>query len=160
MPRSSWASSEGRVDACSPDGADSRPVSAPTRPDVLVDAILHPGERDRFVSMCRATTPEEVAGLRRKVVGQLGRIEGLVDERPTLDADASRQLAAALLSALDDVPSLSEGQRSLLRGALEYYVDESDSISDLDDPTGFDDDIRVANAVFREIGRDDLVITP
>ena len=110
--------------------------------------------------MCRVTDPDETAGLRRRVVAQLGRIEGLLDERPAIDADASRQLAAALLSALDDVPTLSEGKRALLRGALEYYVDESDSISDLDDPTGFDDDIRVANAVFREIGRDDLVITP
>lgn len=135
-------------------------MTVPTRPDVLVDAILHPGERDRFVSMCRATGPEEAAELRRMVVGQLGRIESLLDERPAVDADASRQLAAALLSALDDLPTLSEGRRSLLRGALEYYVDESDTISDLDDPTGFDDDIRVANAVFREIGRDDLVITP
>jgi hypothetical protein len=135
-------------------------VSAPTRPDALVDSILHPGERDRFVSMCRVTEPDEVPELRRRVVGQLGRIERLVDERPAVDADASRQLAAALLSALDDVPTLSEEQRSLLRGALEYYVDENDSASDLDDPTGFDDDIRVANAVFREIGRDDLVITP
>ncbi len=135
-------------------------MSVPIRPDVLVDAILHPGERDRFVAMCRTTDPGEVAELRRKVVDHLGMIEGLLDERPAVDADASRQLAAALLSALDDVPSLSEGRRSLLRGALEYYVDESDSISDLDDPTGFDDDIRVANAVFREIGRDDLVITP
>lgn len=135
-------------------------MSVPTRPDVLVDAILHPGERDRFVSMCRTTSPDEVAGLRRMIVGHLGRVESLIDERPAVDADASRLLAAALLSALDDVPALSEGQRSLLRGALEYYVDESDSISDLDDPTGFDDDIRVANAVFREIGRDDLVIRP
>lgn len=135
-------------------------MSAPTRPDVLVDAILHPGERDRFVAMCRVTDPAETAGLRRRVVAHLGRIEGLLEERPTIDADASRQLAAALLSALDDAPTLSEGRLALLRGALEYYVDESDSISDLDDPTGFDDDIRVANAVFREIGRDDLVITP
>ncbi|MEO1063956.1 MAG: hypothetical protein AAFZ07_21260 [Actinomycetota bacterium] len=135
-------------------------MSAPTRPDVLVDAILHPGERDRFVAMCRVTDPGETAELRRRVVAHLGRIEGLLDERSTIDADASRQLAAALLSALDDAPALSEGRLALLRGALEYYVDESDSISDLDDPTGFDDDIRVANAVFREIGRDDLVITP
>ena len=94
------------------------------------------------------------------MVGHLGLVESMVDERPAVDADASRQLAAALLSALDDLPALSEGRRSLLRGALEYYVDESDSISDLDDPTGFDDDIRVANAVFQEIGRNDLVLRP
>ncbi|MEM8904715.1 MAG: hypothetical protein AAGA17_05665 [Actinomycetota bacterium] len=135
-------------------------MSAPTRPDVLVDAILHPGERDRFVALCLETDPAEAPELRRRVVGHLALVESLLDERPAVDADASRQLAAALLSALDDLPTLADGRRSLLRGALEYYVDESDSISDLDDPTGFDDDIRVANAVFREIGRDDLVITP
>lgn len=130
------------------------------RPDVLVDGILHPGERDRFVAMCVATEPDDVPLLRARVVAHLGRIEGLVDAQPAIDGDAARSLAAALLSALDDTPSLGDDRRSLLRGAVEYFIDEADSIDDLDDPIGFDDDIRIANAVFEEIGRHDLLIRP
>jgi hypothetical protein len=130
------------------------------RPDVLVDGILHPGERDRFVAMCVATEVGDVPALRSRVVAHLAHIEELVDGRPAVDGDAARALAAALLSALDDAPTLDDDHRSLLRGAVEYFVDESDSIDDLDDPTGFDDDIRVANAVFEQVGRHDLLISP
>ncbi|MEM9033627.1 MAG: hypothetical protein AAGD18_03450 [Actinomycetota bacterium] len=130
------------------------------QPDVLVDGILHPGERDRFVAMCVPTGLDEVPGLRARIVGHLGHVESLVDGPNLVDGDAARALAAALLSALDDAPTLDGDRRALLRGAIEYFVDQSDSIDDVDDPTGFDDDIRVANAVFEEISRHELLIRP
>lgn len=129
-------------------------------PDVLVDGILHPGERDRFTTMCVPTEVHEVPGLRERIVAHLGRVESLVDGPRAVDGDAARALAAALLSALDDAPSLDDARRALLRGAIEYFVDESDLIDDVDDPTGFDDDIRVANAVLEEIGRHELLVKP
>lgn len=134
-------------------------MSENTGPDLVVDGILHPGERDRFVLMCQATPLSEVPALRQRIVQHLGRVEALIDDHPTLDADAARTLTGCLLSALDDMPTLDENERSLMRGAAEYFIDTNDERDDIGDPIGFDDDIRVANAVFETIERPDLIIS-
>ncbi len=135
-------------------------MTDPARPALVVNDILHPAERDRFVAACEETDVDAVPELRQRILGHLAHLEASLDEYPVADADSARVLAAALLSALDDAPTLPAEHRALLRGAIEYYIDTSDVDDDLTSPTGFDDDIRVANAVFEVMGRDELIVRP
>jgi len=50
--------------------------------------------------------------------------------------------------------------RALLRGAVVYFIEADDTANDLTDVIGFDDDVRVLNAVLDALGRQDLLIAP
>jgi hypothetical protein len=65
-------------------------------------------------------------------------------------------IAGALIAAVDGAARLSLHERSLLNGAIGYFLEVEDEAHDVRDPRGFEDDARVARSVLEVIGRVDL----
>jgi hypothetical protein len=128
------------------------------RTDRLLEGILHPGEVDRFVSAARPTTPDELAGLRLRVLAHAARVSELGRRDPRVDVETAQRIATVLAQLCDEPDQLADDQRALLRGAVEYFVLDDDEVDDTDDVVGFDDDARVVNAVTAALGRRDLRI--
>ena len=129
-----------------------------SRTDRLLEGILHPGEVDRFVSAARPTGPEELAGLRLRVLAHAARVAELGRQQPRVDVETAQRIAGVLTQLCDEPDQLADDQRALLRGAVEYFVLDDDEVDDTDDVIGFDDDARVVNAVTAALGRHDLRI--
>ena len=128
------------------------------RSRLILEGIIHPGEIDRFTVGAVPTAPDQLAGLRLRVLTYFARIETLAAKRAVVDVDAARKVADTLSRLLDEPDVYSDQQRELLRGAVEYFVLDRDNRADLTDAIGFDDDARVVNALLDVLGRADLVI--
>ena len=124
-------------------------------PNTVVHGLLHPGEIDRFTSLCFATDREELKGLRLRVLAYIASLVRLADADPRIDVETARLIASTLAHVLDDPVDLDEIDRALLRGATEYFLLTDDDGGDLK-PLGFDDDRRVLNRVLEAMGRFDL----
>ncbi len=136
-------------------------MSEHARLDLLLDGLLHPGEVDRLVAGARTTSAEEMRWLSVRVVAHLDQIEATAHDRAQVDVDTARQVAASLITLIDDgAAALDADGRALVHGAVEYFVLDRDSSSDTDDGLGFDDDARVLNAVLTAVGRADLRVQP
>jgi uncharacterized membrane protein YkvA (DUF1232 family) len=122
-------------------------IDPAARARLLVQEILHPEEMNRFVAGCAPTDPSDFAGLRLRTQAYLAW---------TRDEAARRD---ALVRLLDEPDQYDAEQRALLRGAVSYFVDTDDSANDVTDAIGFDDDVRVVNAVLDAVGRRDLRIS-
>jgi uncharacterized membrane protein YkvA (DUF1232 family) len=129
------------------------------RADLLLDGILHPGEVDRFVAGAVPTAADELPGLRLRVLAHLARVDELGRRQPRVDTEAAQRIAAVLVRLCDEPDQIDDRGRALLRGAIEYFVLETDEVDDVDDVIGFDDDARVVNAVTAALGRQDLRIS-
>ncbi|MCP5027633.1 MAG: hypothetical protein GY929_15265 [Actinomycetia bacterium] len=129
-----------------------------SRPDSVVEGLLHPQQADQFTSLCRATSADELAGLRLRVRIHLAEVDGAARTDDRVDIDMARRIATVLGQLLDEPDSWDPEQRALLRGAVEYFHLSEDLRSDLTDWFGFDDDARVTNAVTSAVGRADLTI--
>ena len=125
------------------------------RTDLLLDGLLHRQEVDRFASLCVPTSPEELKGLRLRILAYLASLVSMARTSPEIDIHLARRIGSVLASVLDDPIDLDETDRALLRGATEYFLLTSDDGDDLR-PLGFDDDARVVNRVLVAIGRADL----
>jgi hypothetical protein len=132
-------------------------MSDANRANLLVEAILHAGEVDRLVAGSAPTAAAELPGLRLRVLAYLARVEAEAEGRPVVDIEAARKIGWVLAELCDD-NGLDDERRALLRGAVEYFVLDHDSVDDTADVVGFDDDARVVNAVTAAIGRPDLTI--
>lgn len=145
-----------------------RPVAGQTggmtsslRPDLVVDQLLHPNERDRFVSLCSATTCDELAEQLPRIATYAEEIETAAKTNELTDVETGHRIAAVLTDLVKTdcaEPSLTDEGRALLRGAVEYFLLTGDTQDDLTDLLGFDDDVRVVNAVSGVLDRDDLHI--
>lgn len=128
------------------------------RAQLLVEGILHPGEVDRFTLGAIGTDPEELAGLRLRVLAYITHVDHMAATRPRVDIDVARRIAEVLSQLLDEPDQFDAHGRQMLRGAVEYFVLDRDGNGDLTDVIGFDDDARVVNAVVESLGRGDLRI--
>ncbi len=124
-----------------------------------LDDLLRPEQQQQFHRLCIPTTPDELLELPDVVQMHL---DGVTDEqRPATDVETAQAIAVSLLKLLADeelMERIDDEERSLVRGAVEYYLLTDDAAGDLDDPLGFDDDARVANWVFQRLDREDLVV--
>lgn len=130
------------------------------RARLLVQEILHPEEMDRFVAACVPTDPAEFPGLRLRTQVYIAWARQEAADQRALDLDTALAIGGALLNLLDEPDVYDAEARALLRGAVDYFIDAEDSSNDLTDALGFDDDVRVLNAVLEAIGRRDLLIAP
>lgn len=135
------------------------PTDAAARARLLVQGIIHPDEMDRFATLCQPTAPGELAGLRLRTQAHLAWARQLAARSSAVDLDAAERVAGTLLRLLDEPDEYDDEQRALLRGATEYFLDVGDADNDQTDALGFDDDVRVLNAVLDSLGRRDLLIT-
>ncbi len=62
-------------------------------------------------------------------------------------------IGSSLTRLLTDGTNFNAEQRSLIRGAVEYFLLADDASGDLDDVFGFDDDARVLNSMLERIGK-------
>jgi len=134
-------------------------MSSHLRPDLVVDQLLHPNERDQFVGLCVTTTCEELNAQLPRIQGYLAEIEAAWKLDESTDVDTARKIAAALEDLIKTDcadPSLTNEGRALLRGAIEYFLLTVDNQDDITDLLGFDDDARVVNAVSDVLERPDL----
>jgi len=136
------------------------PTDAAARARLLVQEILHPDEMNRFAAGCVPTAAAEFAGLRLRTQGYVAWATEESKRLGTVDLETAVRIGETLTALLDEPDQYDADQRALLRGAVVYFVDADDSANDLTDLVGFDDDVRVVNAVLDAIGRRDLIITP
>jgi len=134
-------------------------IDPAARARLLVQEILHPEEMNRFVAGCAPTDPSDFAGLRLRTQAYLAWTRDEAARHGALDIDTALAIGDALVRLLDEPDQYDAEQRALLRGAVSYFVDTEDSANDVTDAIGFDDDVRVVNAVLDAVGRRDLRIS-
>lgn len=129
------------------------------RPELVVDQVLHPRERDQFAALCTATSPSELEALVPRIDSYLEKVEAAAEESSVTDVDTGRRLADSLRLLVQSCADYDDDQRALVRGSIEYFILTGDDQNDLDDILGFDDDVRVLNAVVDLLDRNDLAVT-
>ena len=97
---------------------------ASARARLLVQEILHPDEMDRFVAACiahrrRRTWPGSGCAPRPTSPGHAMR----PCTRPTSTSTWPADIAATLLTLLDEPDQYPAEDRALLRGAVDYFLD-------------------------------------
>ena len=107
----------------------------------LADALL-----GRLRELSRETSAEELEALRAVVLERGNQLAKLA-EKHTFDSERGKKVAQQLADALAHASDLSEVERSLLRGATDYFLLVEDSEHDLTSKTGFVDDQQVVDAV-------------
>ena len=131
------------------------------RPSLVVDQLLHPTERDRFVGLCVETTCDELSQQLPRIAEYLDSVEARAKDNVMTDTETAVRVANALTELVQtdcENPQLTAPGRALLRGAIEYFVLTGDNQDDLGELLGFDDDVRVVNAVSQVLHRPDLHI--
>lgn len=69
-----------------------------------------------------------------------------------INVDLAVEIAQRLHMMLDNYHKVEDKQRALIVGAVRYFVDSADGVSDLNFGTGFHDDAAVVNYVLQQIG--------
>lgn len=112
----------------------------------------------RFRELCEDVCEDEVKKFLPEVKKVLHKFLQLSGEHPRLDMDAAEMLCRVTQDVLKDYTQLPTEGRSLVIGAVRYFVQDTDGLSEIEFASGFHDDVRVMNHVLEEIGRDDLYI--
>lgn len=60
---------------------------------------------------------------------------------------------------MDAQEDYTRRERALLAGAVRYFIDNDDIYAELSNPTGFEDDTQILNAVCVYLARRDLTTT-
>lgn len=119
--------------------------------EVLPDPGALPGLDDRDVrwqlrKRAEPSTPDELRACAKRVINRAKQLE-MLSKRHPFDLEIAKECARKLLAMCKDIDRLDEGERFLLRGALEYFLAVEDGSHDLATVDGFSDDLAVAEAV-------------
>lgn len=125
---------------------------------VDLEDLFNPDEQRRFRRLCLPTTRDELTELADTVELHVEQVRA--EAGPQTDVDSAEALGKTLCEVLQSGLAFDDDERSLLRGAVEYFILADDADSDLDDPVGFDDDIRVLNAVLDRIDLPEFKLSP
>ncbi len=125
--------------------------------NIDLDDLLHPDEQQRFRRLCIPTTPSELVEQLEIVAVHLDYLREAANHHT--DMETADRMAAVFSSLIGDGEGFDDDERALIRGAIEYFVLLDDADGDVEDPLGFDDDVRVLNSVLRRIDRYELAIT-
>ncbi len=120
-------------------------------PIIDLEDLLNPDEQHQFRQLCIETSAEDLAQLTSVVDLHLEQIRDY--DGPNADVETAEAIGSSLTSLLTDDTTFDDEQRSLIRGAVEYFLLADDASGDLDDVFGFDDDARVLNSVLERIGK-------
>ncbi len=116
-----------------------------------LEDLLNPDEQQRFRRLCLQTSAEDLVQLTAVVELHLSQIDEV--ESATADKETAKKIGTSLTNLVTSGDDFNADERSLIRGAVEYFLLADDASGDLDDPLGFDDDARVLNSVLDRIGR-------
>ncbi len=127
-----------------------------SEPAIDLDDLLHPDEQRRFRALCLETSAAELAELVEQVPAHLDQMRAMASH--VTDLETAARLSEALVSLIGDGTGpdgagFDAEERSLIRGAVEYFILLDDTDDDLSNPIGFDDDVRVFNSVLDRIDR-------
>ncbi len=136
-------------------GAVSDPIPGEI-PSLDLDELLNPDEQLRFHRLCMPTSSTELAELLGVVRLHLEQVIELADHRT--DVETAERIASCFEQLLMGDSGFAPDERMLIRGAVEYFLLSDDADGDLENVVGFDDDVRVLNAVLRQIERPELTI--
>lgn len=106
----------------------------------------------------RPTTDADLAALRSVLADHVAAVEARAEERSHVEVALARDLASAFTTVIDD-GGLDDDQRSIVRAAIDYFVQPYDAEADLSSPIGLEDDAFIANTAFERVGRSDLVVS-
>ena len=120
-------------------------------PRLDLEDLLNPDEQRRFRALCLDTSEEDLGQLQAVVELHLSQIAET--DNPVADLETADKIGKALTDLLTSGDRFDADERSLIRGAVEYFLLADDASDDLDDALGFDDDARVVNSVLDRIGR-------
>jgi SNF2 family DNA or RNA helicase len=107
----------------------------------LADVLL-----GRLRELARETSVEELEALRAQVLERGNQLAKLA-ETHTFDSGRGKRVAEQLADVLAHASDFNGVERSLLRGAADYFLLVEDSEHDLTSKTGFVDDQQVVEAV-------------
>lgn len=125
-------------------------------PSLNLDDLLHPDEQRQFRRLCIATSAEELSQLGEVVGMHLDHIQ--TNAGSATDVETAEMIAASLLKLIESNSEFDEEARAQIRGAVEYFLLTDDAAGDMDDALGFDDDVRVVNAMLRRIGQQEFLV--
>jgi superfamily II DNA or RNA helicase len=109
----------------------------------------------QFQRLCVPVSADELVE-RRATLEKRRRQLIQLSEKHRFQIALATSIADALLAALADLERYSSSELTLLKGAVEYFIELDDDAHDLKDPNGFEDDGQVARSVLEVIGRADL----
>ncbi|MDH3303210.1 MAG: hypothetical protein OES24_22125 [Acidimicrobiia bacterium] len=124
--------------------------------DFDIEDLLHPDEQRRFRRLCIDTSAEELAQMIDVVGIHLDHVRA--NAGPSTDLETAELVADAATRLLAFSNDFDRRERTLVRGAVEYFILNDDASDDLEDVLGFDDDARVLNSVLDRIGRAELKV--
>ena len=133
-------------------------------PKPLFDQVrvaLTPTMFAQFQRLCVTVSAADLLARRAAVQKRRGQLIQLA-QKHRFQIELATSIADALIAALTDVEQYSGSELTLLKGAVEYFIELEDDAHDLKDPNGFEDDAQVARSVLEVIGRADLAssVTP
>ena len=139
------------------DPVTSHDGSAPGARALDLEDLLNPDEQRRFRRLCIDTPADDLDQMAEVIQLHLDQIKA--NATATTDVETAELVAEALLKLLSLTEDFDADERSMVRGAIEYFILHDDASDDLDDALGFDDDARVLNSVLGRIGRPELQVT-
>ena len=120
-------------------------------PIIDLEELLNPDEQRQFRQLCLPTTVEELEQLAGVVELHMDHIRQY--DGANADIETAEAIATSLLGLLGSNDTFDDGERALIRGAVEYFLLADDASGDLEDVLGFDDDARVVNSMVERIKR-------
>ena len=94
---------------------------------------------------------EEESSLARRLEAHLDKVRHAAHKDDYIDIGLVERIAQALERMLEVAPERSAEDQRLIATAVRYFIHERDALSDLESPTGFDDDAMVVGAVARHL---------
>ena len=88
----------------------------------------------------------------------VARVRDAAEMLDFVDVELAQKIGLVLHTLASDSEQYTARERSLLAGAVAYFVEHNDVNNDLGSPTGLEDDALVLNAVCRYVGRSDLQV--
>ena len=121
-----------------------------------IEQILEPEAFAAFERLCMPTSSTELADLAGVVRLHRQHIAEVATNQT--DLEMADRIAAVFEQLLASSDGYTDEERTLIRGAAEYFLLADDADGDIDDPLGFDDDARVLNSVLHRIEKEGLTI--
>jgi uncharacterized membrane protein YkvA (DUF1232 family) len=103
-------------------------------------------------------TSEERDQLKQMVGDSMAQVEENAREQYRIDLKTAREVASRCRLLLEHYEEFSDHEKSLVAGAVRYFVIDDDPLSDEIFATGFDDDAMVVNHVLEQLGIDGMFI--
>ena len=119
-----------------------------------------PSVAPTFQRQCERLAPEQLEQFTREFEGAVDGIYKSLSGHGLIKKSLVDELIEISRFLLSEHPRYSPEQGALIVGAIRYFVDPHDGLSEASFASGLQDDIGVFNYVLEELGLDDRYIVP